>query len=265
KIQGLSSTGALSYPQSIAIGDFNNDSLLDAAVANYGTSNVGIFLGIGNGLFTAQRTLSTGTGSGPYTVVVNDFNKDSRLDIAVGNTGTNNVGIFLGYGNGTFTEQTIFSIGGGSNPRSIAVSDFNKDNLLDIAVADSASSNIAILFGYGNGTFRYNISLATGTKSSPHSIVACDFNNDSLPDIAVANSLTDNVGIFLGHGNGNFSAKVTFSTGYNSLPESITVSDFNNDSFLDIAVANNLGNNIGIFLGYGNGTFAPQIVYSTGN
>ncbi|CAF4603495.1 unnamed protein product, partial [Rotaria magnacalcarata] len=40
KIQGLSSTGALSYPQSIAIGDFNNDSLLDAAVANYGTSNV---------------------------------------------------------------------------------------------------------------------------------------------------------------------------------------------------------------------------------
>ncbi|CAF2712982.1 unnamed protein product [Rotaria sp. Silwood2] len=263
--QNVSATGVLSYPQSVAVGDFNNDSFLNVVVANYGSSNIGIFLGMGNGMFTAQRTLSTGSRSAPYTVAVSDFNKDSLLDIVVGNTGTNNVGIFLGYGNGTFTAQTIFSIGGGSNPRSIAVTDFNKDSLLDIAVVNSATSNVAILLGYGNGTFRYHISLGTGTKSSPHSITVGDFNNDHLVDIAVANTKTDNIGIFLGYDNGTFAVQMTFSTGADSFPQSVTVGDFNNDSLLDIAVVNYLSSNIGIFIGYGNGTFTPQTTYSTEN
>ena len=48
----------------------------------------------------------------------------------------------------------------------------------------------------------------------------------------------------------------TYSTGYFSFPSKLAVSDFNNDTHLDIAVANYGSDNIGIFLGYGNGIFA---------
>ncbi|CAF1549090.1 unnamed protein product, partial [Rotaria sp. Silwood1] len=37
-----------SSPWSVAIGDFNNDTILDIVVANLGSDNVGVFLGRGN-------------------------------------------------------------------------------------------------------------------------------------------------------------------------------------------------------------------------
>jgi predicted nucleotidyltransferase len=96
-----------SHPQSVAVGDFNNDSQMDIVVANFGTDNVGVFLGYGNDIFASQMMYSTGPGSAPNMVAVGDFNKDNRMDIAVANFGTNNIGIHLGNGDGTFKSQTI--------------------------------------------------------------------------------------------------------------------------------------------------------------
>ena len=84
----LYSTGKDSYPIAVACGDFNNDSRLDIVVANYGSDNIGVFLGYGNGSFATIMTYSTGQGSFPYAVTVADFNNDGRLDIAVANYGT---------------------------------------------------------------------------------------------------------------------------------------------------------------------------------
>ncbi|CAF4932984.1 unnamed protein product, partial [Rotaria sp. Silwood1] len=100
------STGLSSFPYSIAVHDFNNDSRLDIVVANYGSNNVGIFLGYGNGSFTNQTTYPTGSNSDPYSVAVDDFNNDTIPDIVVANHGTNNLGVFLGYGNGAFAIYT---------------------------------------------------------------------------------------------------------------------------------------------------------------
>ncbi|CAF3084775.1 unnamed protein product [Rotaria sp. Silwood2] len=260
-----SSTGTNSNPEAIAAGDFNNDSLLDVVVANSNTNNIGIFLGYGNGTFAPQKTFSTESGSTPFAFVLGDFNNDSLLDVAVANSGTNYVSIFLGYGNGTFTSQKTFSTGNDSLPRSIVIGDFNNDNLLDIAVANSYKDNIGIFLGYGDGTFATQRTFSTGNSSLPYSIAVGDFNNDSLLDVAVASFRTNYVNIFLGYGNGSFISQKQLSTGSGSSPFAVAVSDFNNDRFLDIAVVNSNTSTLGIFLGYGNGTFTSQMVYSTGN
>ncbi|CAF4692465.1 unnamed protein product, partial [Rotaria socialis] len=85
-----------SEPRAVALGDVNNDHLLDIVAANSGTDSIGVFLSLSNGYFTDQQTYSTGHGSHPTSLVLTDFNNDTYLDVAVANYGTNNIGIFLG-------------------------------------------------------------------------------------------------------------------------------------------------------------------------
>jgi hypothetical protein len=64
------------------------------------------------------------------SVVFGDFNNDTRLDIVVANFDSNNIGVLLGYGNGSFANQTIYSMG--SAPQFVAIDDFNNDIFLDL-------------------------------------------------------------------------------------------------------------------------------------
>ncbi len=65
-----------------------------------------------------------------------------------------------------------------------------------------------------------------------------DFNQDSFSDIVVASSGTSNVGRIMGYGNGTFANQLSYPIGYDSLPNSVAFGDFNNDTWIDIAVAN---------------------------
>jgi hypothetical protein len=258
-------TGTDSTPLSVAVGDLNNDGRLDFVVANGGTDNVGVFLGLGNGTFTSQTTYSTGSGSYPRGIAVADFNKDSHLDIVVITFTDSNIGIFLGFGNGTFSSQTTYSIDHNLGPNSVAVGDFNNDRRLDIAVTSYVNGSVGIFLGYGNGTFSSVITYLTGSNSEPSSCAVADFNNDSRSDLVVANCATWNIGIFYGNDGGTFSDMITYSTGNNSCPVSVVVDDFNNDGQLDVAVANSGTDNIGVFFGHGNGTFSNQMTLFTGS
>jgi hypothetical protein len=233
---------------------------MDIVVANSGTNNIGILLSKIDGTFSNQQTYPTGIYSQPYSVVVNDFNNDNYLDIAVANYGTNNIGIFRGYGNGSFASQKLFSTGS-SHPLFIKSGDFNNDNRSDIAVANYGTNNIGVFLGYGNGSFQNQITSFTGYDSLLYSLAVADFNEDNHLDIAIANYDIDNIGIFLGYGNGSFQSQNTYTTGYGSNPSSIAVGDFNDDNHLDIVVANNGTGNVGILLGFGNGMFAAQTTY----
>jgi hypothetical protein len=89
------STGSSSSPQGVAVVDVNSDNKPDIIVTNYNSANVGVLLNTGNGTFTAQTTYSTGSNSQPWGVAVVDVNSDSKSDIIVANSASNNVGILL--------------------------------------------------------------------------------------------------------------------------------------------------------------------------
>src|SRR5436309_2826356 len=109
-----------SRPQSMAVGDFNGDGVLDLATANRGIyesstdKDVTVLLGNGDGTFQPAQRFST--GGVPVSVAVGDFNGDGRPDLAVANCdsygmfqgGCNTVSVLLGNGDGTFQAARTF-------------------------------------------------------------------------------------------------------------------------------------------------------------
>jgi hypothetical protein len=257
-------TGTDSFPISIAVGDFNKDNWTDMVVANNGSSNISVFLGFNYATFTNETLDISGPSADPMSLVVGDFNNDHYDDLAVTSEALNYIRIYLGYGNGSFAEQTPFSTGD-SQPTDIAVGDFNRDNQLDFVVIYQDENNFGIFLGYGNGSFANETIYSISNGSSPQSVSVGDFNNDNILDIVVANQNSNNIGIFMGYGDGKFSAQIPYSLPDRSSPTWAAVADFNNDNNLDIAVCNYGRNNIGIFFGFGNGSFNDMILVDTGN
>ncbi|CAF4887954.1 unnamed protein product, partial [Rotaria sp. Silwood2] len=175
--QQIYPTGFDSRPYSLVVNDFNNDNYLDIAVANYGTNNIGVFLGNKNGKFANQSVFSLNS-SRPFFITVGDFNNDNQTDIVVANPDSDTVSILLGNGDGSFQDQITYSTGYGSLPIALVVGDFNKDNQLDIVVANYGTDNIGIFFGYDNGTFTGQKTYTTTLNSKPSSIAVRDLNND---------------------------------------------------------------------------------------
>ena len=202
-------------------------------------------------------------GTLPNSVVVGDFNKDGKPDIATSNGASSNISILLGTGTGSFGTAANFSAG--TYPASLALGDFNSDGNLDIASpwsigGEFPSYRVAILLGNGTGSFGTATSFDTGAYR-PSSVAVGDFNSDSKPDLATANT-AGNVSIMLGTGTGSFGVATNFNVGTN--PLSVVAGDFNADGKLDLATANNDSNNVSILLGTGTGSFGIPINIDVG-
>ncbi|CAF1663691.1 unnamed protein product, partial [Adineta ricciae] len=258
------STGKGSSPNAISINDFNNDHQLDFIVVNKDSNSISVRLGLGNGTFSNQTIYSTGTKSSPWDVSTADVNHDKKVDIIVSNIWANNIVVFLGHGDGSFSNQISCFVDYDSGPTGTAVGDFDKDEHLDIVVALQLIHKIAILHGYGNGSFAYKRNYSMIGDSYPMAVATVDFDKDGILDILVANYGKGNLCIFQGHTDGTFAIATTLSTGMNSGPRSIFVADLNKDSILDIAVANSAAGSVGIFFGDSDGTFSDQMPLSTG-
>ena len=77
-------------------------------IAYSNTNNIAIFLRYGNISFASELILSTDLSFSPYSIASGDFNNDAYPDIVIGSYGSNadDVGIFLGYDNGSFRQSS---------------------------------------------------------------------------------------------------------------------------------------------------------------
>ena len=190
------STGANSWPESIAVADVNGDGKLDVLTANVNTNTAGVLLGTGTGTFGAETAYITGAGSGPADVVVADVNGDSKPDLLTVNVNLSTVTVLLGTGTGTFGAATTYSAGTNNGPGGMALADVNGDGKLDALIANQSNS-IGVLLGTGTGTFGAVTTYSTGAGSRPITVVAADVNGDGKLDLLTANNDNSTVGVLL--------------------------------------------------------------------
>lgn len=99
----------------------------------------------------------------------------------------------------------------------------------------------------------------------PTFVLIADLNNDDYPDLAVANSRSDDVSIILNRGDGTFAEPVNYQAG--DSPMGLAVGDLDGDGDPDLAVANSglfeTEGNVAILPNHGDGTFAEAETYDT--
>ncbi|WP_414590445.1 DUF4347 domain-containing protein [Anabaena sp. CCY 9614] len=253
-------------PYAIAVGDFNENGILDLVTANNLSNTISVLVGNGDGTFRPATNFSVvgfgGGGIRPYAIAVGDFDKDGDLDIVTANYNSNDVSVLFGTRQSDpagFSPARTFAVG--TRPSAVAVGDFNNDGNLDLVTTNTNSNNVSILLGDGNGNFGTAKNFLVGIN--PRSVTLGDFNNDGKLDLAVANSTSNNVSILLGNSTGGFSSFGNFSVSTN--PYSISVGDFNNDGKLDLVTANNGSNNISVLLGNNDGSFQTALNFDAGS
>src|SRR5262249_15408150 len=106
------STGAAGqFPTGLAVGDFNGDSKLDTAVANYGPTGgntVSVLLGAGNGTFASSSKVTLPAGTNPFGITTGKFVDGSNaLSIVTGNFSGQSIAFIQGNGDGTFKTPVI--------------------------------------------------------------------------------------------------------------------------------------------------------------
>lgn len=210
------------HPVGFAVGDLNNDGILDMAAANLFT---GLQIALGNGDGTFQAPVDYAAGRFPASVTLADLNHDGKLDAVVANSGDSTLSVFLGNGDGTFQPMTSIVTGG---PNATAAADFNGDGKLDLAVADGGTGSVGILLGNGDGTFQPEMSFPGGGGG----VLVGDFNLDGHVD-AVSLSGGE-VAVLGGNGDGTLRPAVMFGVGESA--SWAVAADVNGDGALDLVV-----------------------------
>ena len=264
----------------VAEGDFNSDGHLDLVIAmNKGPLR--LMTGDGKGGFQAAPAFAPVGPSPdcPGPLFAADVNRDGKLDL-VANQCQGGVGVFLGTGNGAFAPALQIPVPNLNHSvrQSMAVTDFNKDGLPDIAIA--TLTGVAVLLGNGDGTFREPVTIPTGC---PLKFLTADVNRDGNADLIVLpvdpdlkpapmfGSAGNSVRVYLGDGAGGFKPLPPFQALLSAFsadggtPNHMEVADVNGDDIPDLAInkqqysyqTDETRVALLVFIGRGDGTFAP--------
>ena len=186
----------------VAVGDIDGDGKTDIVAANTNSTlnSVSVFRNIstGQGNISFASEVRITTGAAPRCVSIGDIDGDGKLDIVTGNASAANVSILRNIsslGSISFAAKSDFSVGTGSTPIHLSITDLDGDGKPDltVAVALSSVSTIRNLSTPGNISFDPSVSYTTG--SGTWAVSSGDIDGDGKPDIVVANASSTSISI----------------------------------------------------------------------
>jgi len=254
------------------------DGKLDIVTALQGPMTAYVLFGKGDGTFPTDNG-GTLLNRIPTAMLVEDFDGGGK-DLVASDTGS--VAFLHGNDDGTFNapdptpphsaedRAEWLCVGHtcaapiAAQVVALAAADVDGDGKTDIVVVDNAGQGgVMVLLGDGNGNFTPgNLVAATGSWA----VATGDFNNDGAIDLAVTNRNTNSVSILRGDGHGSFTSVQTLSAASSAGgdPMAITSADLNGDGKPDLVVANQIADNIAVFLAQADGSFQAAQFYESG-
>ena len=204
-------------PDSVALGDLDNDGDLDIAfTAGYGSDMLKILSGDGFGSFELGEA-NYEVGDDPASLVIGDLEGDGDLDIVTANAGGNSLSLLLSSSDGSFSSTTYDAAG--KSPLAVALGDVDEDDdqdilftsksynysaeiLTSLSYSDDSNDKVSVLLHNDDGSFTPGDDYAVG--DTPESLVVGDLDGDGDLDIVTANAGDDSLSVLLGDGDGSF-------------------------------------------------------------
>jgi len=255
-------------PLTVTVVDYNNDGLLDILSPTHDDKKMTIYINKGNRTYSDTTIYSN---DGITCIATGDFNKDGKVDLALGSNWEYEISLLLGDGKNNSTNNIrIQTLDYFQSEDGLAVGDVDKDGIADLVfILPDVSNYYKIQFYKGDGAGL----IDTITKSSlvntfgKNKLTLADFNNDGYLDVAQTTVVVGGIDIYLFN---PITKKFDFNASYpvaGSSRERIIHGDFNGDGKTDIAVSCTSNASISIIYGKNDGTFstATNIMTSTPN
>jgi FG-GAP-like repeat len=250
----------------IAAADLNHDSRPDLVIANLEAGTVTILLNDGDGHFHPAPGSPFQSGSQPNDFAIADFNHDGHPDLAVVNTQTPFISIFLGDGHGAFYAAPGSPVRTESypHPHGVVAGDFTGRGKIDLMTDSWGHNQIEMLTGDGHGSFAPGPFFKVGRRPYQR-LRTADLNGDGKPDIVTTNLDGDSVTVLLGDGHGGFREAPGSPFKTAPAPWEVNIADVNRDGRPDLVVipydrdARTRGGeaNVTVLIGDGTGRFTP--------
>jgi len=247
----------------VAVAQLDDDALPDVVIANNdleGTetgASVVLLRGGGDGSLAAPETLAA--GGAPRYLTAADLTGDGANDLVFTDQDAETANVLLGAGDGGFAAGAALAIDDDSGP--VVLVDLNGDLALDLIAP--RSTDTLLFFGDGGGTFPTQEVVDVGLSQTP--VIAADFNNDGLPDLAGFTQLETNFGVAIltGAGDGTFTPSEAVEIGRFgvtiSVPIALGTGDFNQDNNADLVVGLVSDDQVILLYGAGDGTLGEQV------
>jgi len=244
---------AVEYPSNlptslyVAGGKIKGGASLDLVVADLAGKSVSVLEGNG----TATNTFSSNShvfdcGQTPLGIVLQDFDRDGKLDVATANSGDNNVGVLINNSAaGSVSLKIVQTYAVGKVPYGLAAGDLNNDGFADLVTSNDGDQTVSVLVGKGDGTFTLP-AVDYPAGKLPVAVTIADLNKDNIPDVVVANSGTTTVSVLPGLGGGVLAAPLAFQVG--SSPRHLTTGLLNGDTKPDLVVGNSGSGDVSVLL-----------------
>lgn len=227
----------------LAVGAINAGATIDIAVSAYDGNTIVWFSNDGTGTFTGSNTIDN-TLTNPDTITLEDLDGDTDLDalVVTGQYNSSNVvEIFRNDGTGSFTKDAS-SVGSGLDWLTEAIPvDYDGDANLDILVtAPDINLGSGSLIWYEDTGAGFTPTTISTSLGNPAMARMADLDDDGLNDLVVANGAVDVPGTdliwFKNNGGGSFGAEQEIDDTQSQIYV-FEISDFDNDTYLDIATS----------------------------
>jgi hypothetical protein len=236
-------------PRQLAFGDVIGDDLPDVVTAGASTLSTSINFGanFGNIVTAYPPQLSD-----EIAFELADVHGDRRPEALVLDRAAQAV---LAYERNPSTAdwELVAQFPTQSDPRDMAVGDFDGDGRPDVVVGTDDQSRLTIAFGAASGGFATPIAVQPQGGYGPWSVAVGDFDEDGHDDVAATQRGSATLSILLSDGSGGFEQVEDAVVGNG--PEGLAAGDLNGDGHVDLATMPGFRGELTLTLGDGRGGF----------
>ncbi|MGE4618955.1 MAG: FG-GAP-like repeat-containing protein [Planctomycetota bacterium] len=244
--------------------DLDGDGLVDLVALNVpvtGTKQLFIYPGVASGEFSnVPIVFSMSMFMQPWGLEIVDIDLDGIDDILVGGLLNNTVVAMIGDGNFGFsiTVNTLPGSGGFD----LVARDYSGDGLIDVLMPGAWDETLHISRGDGLGNFIFDSSIPIPNGIS--TVATGDIDQNGFHDMVVPHAEFGNtiIRVLRATAVGSYLPAEVIDLGLSGGYRSIELVDLNGDTFLDVAVPDELGGGILVLINDGAGGYGAPATYS---